>query len=150
MTFSEEPITEALLAEVRPLLEKHWKEIAHYKDIELNPDYSLYLKMQEMGMIHAYGARLDDNNKLIGYAVYVVRPNLHYRQCLQATEDIIFFDPDHRGHGMKFIMWCDEQLKKIGVMMVTHHIKFSFDWSKALMRMGYEKTDMQLCKRLDK
>ena len=149
MKFAEEPITVELLEEVKPLLEKHWEEIAHYKDIPLDPDYELYLKMQSMGMIRAYSMR-DGDAKLVGYAVYVVRPNLHYKKCLTATEDIIFVDPEKRGYGMFLIKWCDEQLKLLGVQIVTHHIKFAMDWSKALMRQGYEKTDMQLCKRLDR
>ena len=149
MKFAEEPITLELLEEVKPLLEKHWEEIAHYKDIPLDPDYDMYLKGQQVGMIHAYVAR-DGDGKVIGYAVYVVRPNIHYKKCLTATEDIIYIDPERRGVGLFLIKWCDEQLKLLGVQMVTHHIKFAHDWSKALMRLGYEKTDMQLCKRLDK
>jgi hypothetical protein len=75
---------------------------------------------------------------------------MHYKQCLTATEDIIFVDPSKRGYGMFFISWCDEQLKALGVTIVTHHIKVALDWSKPLMRQGYEFTDKQLCKRLDR
>ena len=149
MKFAEEIITEELLKEVKPLLEKHWQEIAHYKDIELNPNYEIYLAAQKSGVIRSYSMR-DGDGLLIGYAVYFVRPNLHYKQCLTATEDIIFVDPEKRGYGMFLIKWCDEQLKLLGVQIVTHHIKFDHDWSVHLERMGYEKTDMQLCKRLDK
>ena len=65
-------------------------------------------------MIRVYTMR-DPESNLIGYAVYIVRPNLHYKQTLTATEDIIFVHPDKRGYGMFFISWCDEQLKLIGV-----------------------------------
>ena len=147
MKFAEEPITLELLEEVKPLLEKHWEEIAHYKDIPLDPDYELYLKMQSMGMIRAYSMR-DGDAKLVGYAVYVVRPNLHYKKCLTATEDIIFVDPNKRGYGMFLIKWCDEELKKIGVDMVLHHVKLAYDFSKALERIGYEKQDIILTRRL--
>lgn len=149
MKFTEENLTPELLEEVKPLLEKHWNEIAHFKDIPLDPNYDLYLKMQDLKMLRCYLMR-DNDGRVLGYSVYVVRPNMHYRSCLTATEDIIFVDPLHRRNGMFFINWCDEQLKSLGVQLVTHHIKFALDWSKALMRQGYEKTDMQLCKRLDK
>ena len=147
MMCREEKIKDTL-EEAKPLLYKHWQEVAHYKDIPLDPDYSMYLKMEEAGMIRAYAAR-DGQGVLIGYAVYVVRPNLHYKCCLTATEDIIFIDPERRGVGMFFLRWCDQQLKSLGVQVVTHHIKFAHDWSPALLRMGYEKTDMSLSKRLD-
>lgn len=149
MKFTEEILTPELLEEVKPLLEKHWDEISHFKDIPLDPDYDLYLKMQQLKMIHCYSMR-QPNGALSGYAVYFVRPNMHYKQCLTATEDIIFVDPEKRGYGMFFISWCDEQLKKLGVQVVTHHIKVAFDWSRSLMRKGYEFTDKQLCKRLDR
>lgn len=148
MNFTKEKLTPELLEEVKPLLEKHWQEIAHYKDIPLDPAYDLYLALQDAGMIRVYITR--DEGKIIGYAVFVVRPNLHYKSCLTATEDVIFVDPERRGFGMFFIKWCDEELRKMGVQVVTHHIKFANDWSEALMRLGYEKTDMQLSKRLDR
>lgn len=149
MKFTEENLTPELLEEVKPLLEKHWNEIAHFKDIPLDPDYDLYIKMQNLKMLRCYSMR-DGDGQLVGYSVYMVRHNMHYRSCLTAVEDIIFVHPEKRGYGMFFISWCDDQLKALGVQVVTHHIKFDFDWSKALMRQGYEKTDMQLCKRLDK
>lgn len=149
MKFTEERLTTELLEEVKPLLEKHWQEIAHFKDIPLDPDYDLYLKMQDLKMLRCFSMR-DGNAQLVGYSVFVVRPNMHYRSCITATEDIIFVHPSARGHGMFFIHWCDEQLKFYGVQVVTHHIKVNFDWSKALMRQGYEFTDKQLCKRLDR
>ena len=149
MKFSEEIITAELLEEAKPLLEKHWAEISFYKDIELNPDYELYLKLQAAGAIRSYSARTDDG-KMVGYAVYFLKKNPHYKQSLIAAEDIIFFDPEYRGRGMLFIKWCDFQLKQLGVQIVTHHVKVFFDWSKALIRDGYDFQDKVLSKRLDR
>lgn len=149
MKFSTEILTKQLLEEARPLLQNHWSEISYYKDIELNPDYELYIKMQEFKSIRCYIARCEDN-KMIGYAVFFIKNHPHYKQSLMAIQDIIFFDPQYRGRGMLFIMWCDEQLKNIGVQVVSHHVKFSYDWSKSLERIGYEKQDIILTKRLDK
>lgn len=149
MIFKEETLTESILEEAKPLLEKHWSEISFYKDIELNPDYELYLKMQSLGMIRCYSARIDEG-KMIGYAVYFIKRNPHYKQSLVAAEDIIFFDPEYRGRGMLFIKWCDQELKNLGVQIVTHHVKVQFDWSKALIRDGYDWQDKVLSKRLDR
>jgi hypothetical protein len=147
MKFAEEIITAELLEEAKPLLEKHWAEIAHYKDIILNPDYSFYFKAQSQGMIRSYSAR-DDAGKMIGYAVYFIKRHIHYSQTLWAQQDIIFFDPEKRGKGLFFLAWCDEELKKIGVDIVSHHVKLAHDFSKALERIGYEKQDIILTRRL--
>jgi hypothetical protein len=149
MKFSEEIISEAILEEAKPLFAKHWEEIAHYKDIPLDPDYALYLKVQATGMIRAYSARTEDGT-LIGYAIYFLKNHFHYKQTLYAQQDVLFFDPEQRGKGMLFLMWCDEQLKKLGVKVVSHHVKVAHDFSHALERIGYEKQDIILTKRLDK
>jgi len=137
-----------IIEELKPLFVKHWQEIAHYKDIELNPDYDKYQMMEEKGLLKIFTLR--DNSDLIGYAVFVITFHPHYKQSLQAIEDIIFIDPARRGVGKAFIKWCDEQLKVLDVQEVVHHIKFAHDWSLVLVEMGYEKTEMRLSKRLDK
>lgn len=147
MKFSEERIVDTI-EEAKPLLFKHWDEVAHYKDISLNPDFDLYIKMEEMGMTKCYIAR--DEGKMAGYAVFFIKHHPHYKQSLFATQDIIFIDSERRGTGLFLIKFCDEELKKIGVQVVSHHIKFAHDWSKALERLGYEKQDIILTKRLDK
>jgi|GEM_PF-3327569 hypothetical protein len=149
MKFQEEILTEDILKEAEPLLKKHWEEVAFYKDIELDPDYEFYLALQAAGRIRSYSAR-DDQGVMAGYAVYFLKKNPHYKQSLVAAEDIIFFDPLKRGEGMKFIKWCDDELRKLGVQIVTHHVKVFFDWSPALIRMGYDWQDKILSKRLDR
>ena len=148
MTIREERIVDTL-EEAKPLLFKHWDEIAHYKDIELNPDYDLYIKTEQAGFNKCYIAR-DDNGKMIGYAVFFIKHHPHYKQSLMAVQDIIFIDPERRGVGLFLIRFCDAELKKIGVQVVSHHVKFAHDFSKGLERMGYEKQDIILTKRLDK
>lgn len=148
MKYNCEKLSETL-PELKPLFIKHWQEIAHYKDIPLNPDYDKYLKMEEWGVLKLYTVR-DDSNELIGYAAFIISFHPHYKESLQAIEDIIFIRQDRRGIGKIFISWCDEQLKLLNVQEVVHHVKFAHDWSQVLIKMGYEKTEMRLSKRLDK
>lgn len=149
MKFSQEDLTESLLEEVKPLLLKHWQEISFYKDIPLDPDYDLYLRMQHNGNLKCFSCREDSGN-LIGYAVYLVQPNPHYKGSIWAKEDILFVDPSKRGMGMFLLKYCDEQLLKMNVQVVTHHIKFSHDWSNAAVLIGYEKNEIMVSRRLDK
>ena len=147
MVCKEEKLTPELLKEAEPLLQKHWAEIAYYKDIPLDPDYELYLKMQGVGALRSYSAR-DEHGKLIGYAVYFVRPHPHYKQTLMAQQDILYVDPERRGMGLFLLKFADLELKKIGVELVSHHIKVAHDWSAAAEKLGYKKTDIIVMKRL--
>lgn len=148
MKFTEEKIVDTI-EEAKPLLFKHWDEIAHYKDIVLNPDYELYIKMEQQGLTKCYIAR-DTDGSMAGYAVFFIKHHPHYKQSLMAIQDIVFIDPTRRGMGLFLIKFCDEELRKIGVQVVSQHIKFAHDWSKALERLGYQKQDIILTKRLDR
>ena len=134
--------------EMIPLLEKHWEEIAHYKDIPLDPDFNIYFNMEDLDMLRVFTAR-DDENTLIGYAVFFIKANAHYRSSLQALQDVLFIKPDCRGTGLKFIVWCDNQLQKEKIQVVYHHVKQSHNFGSALERIGYKLVDLIYARRLD-
>ena len=149
MRFQRETVLN-VCEEIKPLLLKHWEEISHYKDIPLDPDWDGYLRIEESGALRIYTAR-DDENVLVGYAVFFIKHNLHYRTSLQALQDIIFIDPEKRGFGAKFILWTEKQLADEGVQVVFHHIKTKTPHTIDLFRrLGYENIDLILGKRLDK
>lgn len=145
-TFQKESVAQ-VIGEIEPLLHKHWHEIAHYKDIPLNPDWSRYIQVEEAGALRVFTVR--KNEKLIGYCVYLLNKNMHYKDSLQALQDILFIDPEHRGGGMKFLKWCDEQLRLEGVQAVYQHIKLKHNFGPMLERLGYELVDLIYAKRLD-
>lgn len=135
--------------EIMPLLQEHWKEIAHYPDIPLEPDYAVYKNMEDLDCIRLYCARID--GKLVGYSVFFLRYNPHYKSSLQASQDIIYVDPAYRGGvGRHLIKECDERLKKEGVQVVYQHVKAKHNFGSMLERMGYELQDLIYSKRLDK
>jgi len=150
LKFSLEPCTRELLDELLPLLHIHWKTVAHFQDIELAPDTEAYLKLQEHGMLRVFTAR-EETSGLIGYAVFFVRPNIHYRKSLQAQQDVLFIHPEKRGFGAKFIAWCDKQLAAEGVQAVYHHVKAKpeLNFSPLLEKQGYHLIDLIWAKRLD-
>ena len=152
VNFSVESIDQVVV-EIAPLLEKHWEEIAHYKDIPLDPDFDRYYQLAYARLLHIYTARLEpegnNKGKLIGYGIYIVQNNMHYKSSLQAVQDILFVDPKYRGFGRKFILWCDEKLKEQGVQAVYHHIKAEHNWGKMIEGLGYELVDLIYARRLD-
>lgn len=149
--FALEACTPELLDELLPLLVIHYKTVAHFKDIELAPCRETYLKLQEAGLLRVFTAR-EGAGGLIGYAVFFVKPNIHYRYSLQAQQDVLFIHPERRGFGSKFVAWCDEQLAAEGVQVSVHHVKAKkeLNFAPMLEKQGYELVDLILAKRLDK
>lgn len=144
--FARETVAQ-VLEEIKPLLSMHWREIAHYQDIGLDPDWDFYIQAKT---IRVFTARID--GVLIGYGVFFIGPNKHYRQSIQAVQDILFLHPDYRGGrtGMRFIRFCDEQLKADGAQVVYHHVKAAHDFGPLLKSIGYECVDVIYANRLDK
>jgi len=147
MKFDQEKIR-GIKAELEPLLYAHWREIAHYQDIVLNPSWDMYFQMDESGFARMYTARTDDG-ALVGYAVFFVKHNLHYSDSLQAVQDILFIHPTHRGFGAEFIEWCDKKLREDGVQVVHHHVKAAHNFGPLLKRLGYEMVERIWSRRLD-
>lgn len=157
LTFQRETLTSALIAEMLPLLEAHWSEVAHFADIPLEVDEAAYLHGEASGQIRCFTAYQEvrmpgcfyPGETLVGYAVYLVRPNPHYKSSIQASQDVLYLHPSVRGNGSKFVAWCDDQLRSEGVQAVYHHVKVKHDFGKLLERQGYEKVDEIWAKRLD-
>lgn len=147
MTFALEQLRQ-VIEEIKPIIQEHYLEIAHYKDIPLMPDWESYQKLEEVGVLKIFTCR-EDNGALIGYGVYFIKHHLHYMTCLVAYQDILFIRKEFRGKGMKFIDWCDQYLKTLGVTMTVHHIKAAHNFGPALERRGYELMDLIYTKRLD-
>ena len=149
MVIEEEKLTPALAKEVLPLLKRQWVEIAHYPDIPLRPDWDAYFNMAESGNLVSITVRVDE--KLVGYAVYIMRHNIHYSTSLQAMQDILYVDPEYRRGrlGIKLLQRSEEILEKLGVQVIIQHVKLEHDFSPLLIRMGYEDVEKILCKRID-
>lgn len=138
------------IPEMQPLLEKHWEEIAHFKDIPLEPDFELYKQLDMAGILRVFTARDEADNKMVGYAVFFVKKNPHYSSSLQAVQDVLFIDPSRRGTGGRFIAWCDRELQTEGVQAVYHHVKQEHNFGPLLERFGYKCVDLIYTRRLDK
>lgn len=150
MDFAEELLTDDLRDELIPLLHRHFVEISDNQDIELDPDWAAYRAIQDTGGLRIYTVR-HDAGFLVGYAVYFVKHNLHYSRSLQADQDILFLDEEHRGRmtGYRFIKWCDDRLAEIGCQVVYHHVKEAHNFGTMLERQGYGLVETIWSKRLD-
>jgi hypothetical protein len=146
--FQREPADQKLFDELMPLLEKHYHEIAHHKDIPLDPDWTRYATMESIDALRAFIAR-DDKGVMLGYAIFFIAQNMHYKTSRQALQDVLFIDPQQRGFGIKFVLWCDRELEREGVQVVYHHVKSAHNFGPMLERLGYSLVDLIYTKRLD-
>jgi GNAT superfamily N-acetyltransferase len=135
--------------DIEPLLELHWREIAHWDDIPLAPDWDLYQRMEDMGALRIYTVRTG-TSRLIGYAVFFVRDNPHYSTSFQAVQDILFLSPAHRGAavGAGLVQYAEADLRTLGVQVIYHHIKHKLDFGPLLDRLGYDRVEHVMAKRL--
>lgn len=153
MRFQRETLTHSLYEEMKPLLEKHFHEIAHYQDIPLDPAIDQYLMLEKCGALRVYTCRalVDKIETLVGYCLFFVKANLHYKTSLQAAQDILFVHPSFRniGFGEKFLSYCDDELQKERVQVVYHHVKQAHNFGPLLEKLGYALVDLIYGRRLD-
>ncbi len=141
--------------EALPLLQKHKDEISHFKDIPLDVDLDRYRKIEDAGALRIFTARLDrgpaDELKLIGYAVFIVGANAHYKSSIQADQDVLYVDPEQRISrvAIELLKFTEDELRRDGVQVVHHHVKVAHPALGLLaQRRGYQHVENIWVKRL--
>jgi len=141
ITYQEESF-KALLPELKPLLHRHWNELALNKDkVPLDPRYDIYFDAEDRGELLYFTVRMDSD--LIGYFIGFISPELHYKTCLTCKMDIFYIDPNYRGHGIgKDLFRCVEKvLKKRGVKRLYVGTKLHKDASFLFKKLEYTEIE---------
>lgn len=150
--FALESLAAVRAAGVEELLARHWAEVAHFKDIPLEPDWDAYAAAETGGRLRIFTVRI--GGALVGYCCFILNHNPHYKSSLQAVQDILFLAPEHRHAriGAHLLMYCERQLKAEGVQAIYQHTKAKpeLDMGPLLKRLGYELVDTLWAKRLDR
>ena len=110
--------------DIRPLIQRHWEDIALNKDkIKLNPDWDAYHTLEQAGVLKIFTAR--EGDLLVGYFVVIIQYNMHYKDHLFASNDVIFLHPDYRKGrtGIKLIQFAEKCLKEDGVSVLAINTK---------------------------
>lgn len=151
VAFTADRISPALIAELQPLLEAHYQEVAHYPDLKLDPAWDLYAKINEAGNLRVYTARID--GALVGYEAFFISRSMHYRSAIYAVEDVLFVEKNARGAriGIGLMQFSHGSLAAAGVTVVMHHCKHKEDLNLGPLykRVGLEHIDEVWGKRLD-
>jgi len=127
--------------EVLTLLDEHYQELSVTKHYKLNPYYDVYKENEKNGKCRVILCKND--NEIIGYIVFFIDVNLHYKDCLLATEDIYYLKPEYRKGrtGIKMFKFAEEYLKSLGVNMIKYSTKVHSDNSKLFEYLGCSFTE---------
>jgi GNAT superfamily N-acetyltransferase len=148
-TYQRESFEEAY-QDAAPLLVKHWAEISNNLDIALDVNIDAYIHGETNGLLRIYTAR--ENGVMLGYLAMFVHKGLHYQQSVQATQDVFYVDPDHRGKmlGVRLLNFMEDQLRKEGVQVIHQHVKIKHPaLGQLLERRGYTAVETIYQRRLD-
>lgn len=138
------------IEELKKVLPEHYDELCVTKDFPLMPDYEAYGRLHIAGMLRCITVR--ESEQLIGYAIFIVQPHLHYRSCKTAFEDIYFLKKEERKGrvGIRLFQFVEGVLKDEGVDRIIMHTKIHMDNSRLFEYLGYKLTDKLYTKILEK
>ena len=125
--------------DLRPLLDMHWEDVAlDQETVHLNPNWPLYRTADDTGALHITTARVEDG-ELVGYAIYLLSSNAHYKQLAVADGDIFWLHPDHRKGmaGVRLLRKAEEFLIARGVHKILNKVKLHKDVGIVFERLGY-------------
>lgn len=129
---------------MKPLFLAHYSEIETLPGLKVDPNYEAYLHCEKEGLLRVFTVRQSETAELIGYAVFFVKLNLHFKTVKEAVHDLLFLYPKYRkgALGYRFVKWCDEELKKEGVNIILQSVSFLRDHSSLFKRLGYRLIDL--------
>ena len=139
-----------VIDEAKPLLYRHWQEIALDQDaVALEPDWQRYAALEAAGALSIVTARV--GGKLVGYSCMVVQRGLHYRSLLEARMDIFWLAPEYRGRhgGVRLFRAVEKELQRRGVRRVYCGSKLHRDSSRLFAALGYRPIEQWHSKWLE-
>lgn len=147
---SESPVCLEIREEFSQLLYDHYIETRPYDEYVLNIDWDTYKKLYDSGVVEFFTAR-DEEERIVGYTLYMVHPSLHYKDKIYAVMDLIYIDPEHRGNGLALdlIKYSEEMLlEERDVDLITMSMKTSCPFEKLAEKVGYDKMEYFYTKQL--
>lgn len=128
-----------VIEEAKPLLLRHWEEIALDKErVPLDPDWGRYAQLEGMGALSVVTMR--ERGKLVGYSCMIVQRGLHYMGTLEARMDIFWLAPECRGRmgGVRLFRAVERELARRGVQRIYAGSKLHKDVSPLFQKLGYQ------------
>jgi GNAT superfamily N-acetyltransferase len=140
-----------VLPELLPLAYAHANEITYdiTRSDPLDINEETYRALHDAGVLKIFTARSED--RLVGYAVYVLAYSLDRKYILQAQECGLFVLPEfRRGRvALGLLKYADDALAETGCDMVFYHSPAANPkFGELLSRLGYSRVDEVYARRM--
>ena len=132
----------SVVDDIKPLIKSHWDEIALNQDrIKLNPDWEAYQNFEDQDRLRIFTAR--DEGELVGYFVVIIGVNIHYKDHLFASNDIIYLSPNYRKGftGIRLIKFAEKCLRQDGISVLTINTKVHQPFDKLMDFLKFNKVE---------
>lgn len=150
--FREESLEEILkVGEAEDLFEENHKETSWDPDLDLDPDYQKYIRIENLGKLKFFTIRTKEG-VLVGYSCFFIGYDSRFKTKVRAVQDMTFISKQYRrkfpGSGLAFIKFCDERLRKAGANYIWRQATDKHDISAIYNRLGYKFMEYVYAKEL--
>ena len=100
-------------------MDEHYEE-ASVRTNELNPNWDMYMLLDQEGHLGMYTAR-NPEGELVGYMVVVADNSLHSKETCIATTDSLYIRPEDRTPfaGLRFLSYVERDLASKGITSLS-------------------------------
>jgi hypothetical protein len=149
VTVQRERYSEALCAELLPLLKDNWVRTKSYiGELEINPDFEKYKKLDALDMVTCITARR--HGVLVGYAIFFDNFSLHHRTVHTGHGDMIYVK-EERGLGrvvFDLLEASEAHLRAKGVWCHGWFVHKDSAFYRILKSRGYVDDEIVMEKKL--
>jgi len=152
--YRSEPFS-SIAGEGAQLFHKHYLEASANLNEPLNVNWDMFRKLEKAGLEVCVTAR--HTGRLIGYAVYILIPHMHYKHLSIADSDVFFIDPRYRRGwvGIRLFQAAEGGLAVRGVKGVGQRVKLHVepgrggrDLGVMFRYLGYKAVETNYRKRI--
>ncbi|MDB5730698.1 MAG: hypothetical protein JWQ03_593 [Variovorax sp.] len=139
----------AILEELAPLHEEHWRETEKYRHgLRMRPDYDRVFAMERAGRCVQFTVRR--GAELAGHLRMYLGQSLHTSSTV-AEEDTLYLRAAHRPNGflmLALLRYAEDVLRQLGVTQITANSKKVNNAAVLMRRMRYDEVATQFVKIL--
>ena len=144
-----ERYSEALCAELLPLLEDNWVRTESYiGELKIDPDFGKYQKLDAMDLVTCVTARF--GGVLVGYSIFFTNFSLHHKTVKTGHGDMIYVK-NEPGLGRAVFLLINESeriLKEKGVIYMGWFVHKGSRIQRILESRGYVPDELVMEKKL--
>jgi GNAT superfamily N-acetyltransferase len=149
ISIQRERYSDALCQELLPLLRDNWVRTESYiSELEIDPAFKKYKKLDEMDMVTCITARRD--GALVGYAIFFDNFSLHHQTVHTGHGDMIYVK-DEAGLGrtaFRLLDAAEAHLRAKGVRYMGWFVRTGSRFYMILKSRGYVDDEIVMEKKL--